>query len=442
LLGFALAAASFMGATIYADSLLGHVAERSHDVSDNAMPSIVELGTIRRELAWSQFAVDEATDGDPSHMSQFPEHIREYEAARERYLKMPRFPGEAELWAQASADLHEAERSMDRARASLAVGAEKVANVEVTERLFPTVSRADAALARLVELNRGAGTAAASEADRAWARVRRFSFAADLVCAAMTGLLAWLAFRGTRSFMAMQEVRAQELEAFASRVAHDVRGPMTPALFALQMLDREVVEDKRLHSYTQRGIRSLRRVEQLVGDLLTFARAAAQPEQGAHASLRPVVVGVVQDAEEQAVPAGVRIDVGELPDCEVACAPGVLSSILMNLVSNAIKHMPKDAAERSVRVTGGAVRGRVRVEVADTGAGLPEGMREQVFEPYVRLDRSRPGIGLGLATVRRLVLAHGGKVGVGPNSGTGSVFWFELPVQEQEPPPRGELAQG
>jgi signal transduction histidine kinase len=114
----------------------------------------------------------------------------------------------------------------------------------------------------------------------------------------------------------------------------------------------------------------------------------------------------------------------------------------MNLVSNAIKHMPKDAEERSVRVAGGAVRGRVRVEVADTGAGLPEGMREQVFEPYVRLDKSRPGIGLGLATVRRLVLAHGGKVGVGPNGGAGSVFWFELPVQEQEPPPRGELAQG
>ncbi len=95
-----------------------------------------------------------------------------------------------------------------------------------------------------------------------------------------------------------------------------------------------------------------------------------------------------------------------------------------------------------MRVRGQAQRGRVRVEVADTGAGLPEEMQQRVFEPYVRLDKSRPGIGLGLATVRRLVLAHGGKVGVSPNAGTGAVFWFELPLSEAVARVRGELPPG
>ena len=75
----------------------------------------------------------------------------------------------------------------------------------------------------------------------------------------------------------------------------------------------------------------------------------------------------------------------------------------------------------------------VRVEVADTGAGVPEAMHERIFEPYVRVDRHQPGLGLGLATVRRLVNAHRGQVGVDPREGAGALFWFVLPLHVPAP---------
>jgi signal transduction histidine kinase len=90
--------------------------------------------------------------------------------------------------------------------------------------------------------------------------------------------------------------------------------------------------------------------------------------------------------------------------------------------------MPPDAPERAVGLQVTIDNGYARIEVADTGGGLPEAMHHRIFEPYVRMDRKQPGLGLGLATVRRLVDAHRGRVGVQSREGTGALFWFALPL--------------
>jgi signal transduction histidine kinase len=433
LLGFVLAVAFFMGATLYADTRLAVIAERSHEVSDNAMPSILELGAVRLELAQIQFDIGEAVEGDRERMRMVPSHVSASEAAWSRYLDLPEFAGELELQADARARLDAARRAVDRVRASIEVGALREAEIWAKKELEPAARDADGALVRLIQFNHDEGRRTALEADIAWSRMRRLSIVTDVVCALITGALAWLGFRSTRRFMSMQKVRADELEAFASRVAHDVRGPLTPALFTLRMFERDFADDEKRRPAIERGIRGLKRVDQLVGDLLTFARAAAAPDVEARAPLGSVVAGVVQDLEAQAAAAGVRIDVSDLPPCDVACAPGVLASVVMNLVSNAIKYMPSDAPERVVSITGGIAGEHVRIEVADTGAGLPEAMHERIFEPYVRMDRRQPGLGLGLATVRRLVDAHRGQVGVRAREGSGALFWFAMPLSRPSP---------
>jgi signal transduction histidine kinase len=75
---------------------------------------------------------------------------------------------------------------------------------------------------------------------------------------------------------------------------------------------------------------------------------------------------------------------------------------------------------------------RCRVSVEDTGPGIPPNKKSILFEPYVRGSANEPGIGLGLATVKRLAEAHGGRVGVESALGSGSTFWFELPKAPPE----------
>jgi signal transduction histidine kinase len=144
--------------------------------------------------------------------------------------------------------------------------------------------------------------------------------------------------------------------------------------------------------------------------------------------LTEAVSGTLSDVEGEAAAANVQVERAEIPTRAVCCAPGVLSSIVENLVRNAIRHMPPDCEPRVVRIHAEEHLDSVRVEVADTGAGIPGELQRTIFEPYVRGSSTRPGLGLGLATVRRLVQSHGGKVGLRSQVGKGSTFWFELPA--------------
>jgi signal transduction histidine kinase len=132
----------------------------------------------------------------------------------------------------------------------------------------------------------------------------------------------------------------------------------------------------------------------------------------------------------EAAAAGIEIESAFDVDCSsgdmVACSAGVLNSLLSNLIGNAIKHMGDSPRRKiSVRVLS---RGEVvRVEVEDSGPGIPDGQRDLIFDPFVRGGSTgTPGIGLGLATVKRLVEGHGGQVGVEAAPRGGSLFWFEL----------------
>ena len=68
-----------------------------------------------------------------------------------------------------------------------------------------------------------------------------------------------------------------------------------------------------------------------------------------------------------------------------------------------------------------------RIEITDNGRGVPMAERTRVFEPLARVDVSVDGVGIGLASCRRIIGAHGGRIGVDPTVTLGARFWFELP---------------
>jgi signal transduction histidine kinase len=113
----------------------------------------------------------------------------------------------------------------------------------------------------------------------------------------------------------------------------------------------------------------------------------------------------------------------------------ILSSLISNLAHNAIKYIG-EGAERRITIRVLDRDAILRFEVEDTGPGLPPGFEQVVFQPYIRARGSlQPGFGLGLATVKKAVEAHGGRVGVRSQVGRGCLFFFELPTRTPSPPP-------
>jgi signal transduction histidine kinase len=240
------------------------------------------------------------------------------------------------------------------------------------------------------------------------------------------------------------QARADELEQFAGRVAHDIKSPLGAVGLALHLAQKGTTDPQRLQSVVTRALSSVHRVQHTVDELLAFAKAGAHPEAGAATSLSAVVDEVVDElrplAEERQVALAVQ-RVGEAGPW-VACAPGALSSLVSNLLRNAVKYTADSRVRRvQVRVLD---RGRCgRLEVDDTGPGIPADLQQQIFKAYVRAPGADgPGIGLGLAIVKRLAEAHGGVVGVRSTVGNGSCFWFEIPKAAPQPQVGARAAVG
>ena len=239
----------------------------------------------------------------------------------------------------------------------------------------------------------------------------------------------------------IEKLRAADLENFAGRVAHDVRSPLTSVSLAVDVARRHPEIDPKLDVTLDRAARTLQRVGELVDGLLVFASAGGVPSKEAQADVQAIVGEVVEGMRPSAEDKDIDLQVEDLCNTVLACSPGVLISMVSNLVGNAIKYIG-DSPVKRVRVRARRQGAMTRVEVEDTGPGIPREQRDRIFNPYVRAAASKvPGLGLGLATVRRLAEAHGGGVGIA-NTEAGSLFWFELPSIEGPHPGRARTQAG
>lgn len=144
-------------------------------------------------------------------------------------------------------------------------------------------------------------------------------------------------------------------------------------------------------------------------------------------------------AEQKGVDFRVRIH-DSAPETLVVDVDMFRDEALGNLVSNAVKFTPEGG---EVRVEARGSPGHVVVEVSDTGPGIPEEHRAQVFEKYYQVKRSRRmGSGLGLAIAREMVEIHGGTIELVATPGPGATFRVTLPLRPPEPAEETEGAQG
>src|SRR5262249_48717815 len=143
--------------------------------------------------------------------------------------------------------------------------------------------------------------------------------------------------------------RTEELEIFAARVAHDILSPLNVIGMFIEVLSHHGPLDERLERLKMLARTSLDHSAVIVNDLLEFARAGARPTLGTQANVQEVVKEVSDELREAAVQKQIALSVEPVGELRVACSRGVLTSVVSNLVRNAIKYM-NESADRFVKI--------------------------------------------------------------------------------------------
>ena len=388
-----------LGVDLYIDQ---QTADRTTELIDNSIRSIALADDLRYQ------AYRLSTAGiDPARLQSIAEQINVDARA---YDPIATDEGERAEWTSLQALLAHLQHDQPAGPDS-----------QLPEQIAKSISR-------LVDINQKA----AVDGRDVIADIHKSGIWIDFVVGGVTAVLAGavaLVFIGVlrrqRALAAMHLAtlgeRAKELEAFAQRTSHDLKGPLSPLRgYADMLVDHESPRVREIAGRIRRGAD---RMAGIVDDLLALS-VEGKPAPG-QVGVTPVVLELLDELQTELRDAEVAVSLG---DCRTACSAGVLAQVLRNLISNAAKY--RAAARKLVlRIEARSTGEHVEIVVSDNGMGMDPDVVAHAFEPFFRADASAaPGHGLGLAIVKRTIAAIGGTCSLSSIRDVGTRVTIQLPA--------------
>ncbi|MDZ7373718.1 MAG: ATP-binding protein [candidate division KSB1 bacterium] len=238
----------------------------------------------------------------------------------------------------------------------------------------------------------------------------------------------------------IQAERMASLGKMAASVAHELNNPMSGILglakYVRRRLDRLDVEPE-LKAEMSRDLEVIeneaKRCGNIVKNLLLFAREGR--EGFSPVDLNDVLSRALVLVSHHLELSGVRLESELAPGgCHVVGNADELKQAFLALLINAVEAMP-DGGTLRVRTEATEGDGKVRVEITDTGVGIPDDVLPHIFEPFFTTKRGGEALGLGLAVVYGIVQKHQGRIDVKTKVGEGTTFTIELPACRERPVP-------
>ncbi len=438
--GFVLSGALFLGSIFTSLWTMRNVEAESAKIAANSVPSVLRLSSARTalrrcQMLLSQLAANPWSSARSRERQEVDEQLGAVEHAVSEYFELPGYERERSTWPVLASHLTALRRAFDELRGLTTPADDALAARIVQLEMRPNVDGLDDALGITMVLHARVASDLARDISSHRRTAGWVALGLAALCVVVSGLLVTRLLEIVRRHSTVLErnaelerTRADELELFSGRMAHDIRGPLTAASMAMELASKDASISEKPRGALERGWRSLRRAAEIIDGLYAFAGSAARPSPGASCDVAQVLAGVLEDLQAEASAAGITVQCQAHDAGLAACQAGVLASIASNLVRNSLKFMG-GAPVRLVQVAASRRDGRVRIDFHDTGPGIPPAVRGRIFDPYVRgPGAASQGLGLGLATVKRLVVAHGGSVAVDSTPEEGAAFTVELPA--------------
>jgi signal transduction histidine kinase len=239
--------------------------------------------------------------------------------------------------------------------------------------------------------------------------------------------------REKRSNEELRQAQSQLLQAeklatigqMAAGIAHELNTPLTYIMGNVELVRGQGLGRPEAHMLDSIQL-GAEKIEHLAKSLLAFSRPAE--DEPAPLAANEVIERCLELCHYQLMKGGVRLEKQLAPDLpEVMGVRNQLEMALINLTVNAIQAM-SSSSRRELKVSSRLQDGELEIAIADTGAGIPEDVRQQIFEPFFTTKPEGHGTGLGLPTVLMAVERHKGTLNLSSEADAGTTFTVRLPT--------------
>jgi two-component system NtrC family sensor kinase len=225
----------------------------------------------------------------------------------------------------------------------------------------------------------------------------------------------------------LQSEKLAAMGRLTSQIAHELNNPIYGIMNTLELLKTEIPPESKRRKILELSLSEIQRLSEMLRNMLSFSK----PEEEARKriNLNDLLEGILLMMERQMRESNVRVVLdldSQIP--EVMASTNQMRQVMLNMFKNAKEAMPNGG---TLTVRTANEDQKVSVHIQDSGVGIPEEIRNKIFEAFFTTKQKVKGVGLGLSVCYGIIKDHGGDIKVESEEGKGTTFIISLPIESQ-----------
>jgi len=222
----------------------------------------------------------------------------------------------------------------------------------------------------------------------------------------------------------LQSEKLAAMGRLTSQIAHELNNPIYGIMNTLELLKTEIPPESKRRRILELSLSETQRLSEMLKNMLSFSK----PEEEARKriNINELLEGILLMMERQMREATIKVETyfdEQIP--EIMASTNQMRQVILNMFKNAKEAMPQGG---TLTVRTEREEQRILIHIQDTGMGIPEGIRNKIFDAFFTTKQKVKGVGLGLSVCYGIIKDHGGEVKVESEEGKGSIFTISLPV--------------
>jgi two-component system NtrC family sensor kinase len=222
----------------------------------------------------------------------------------------------------------------------------------------------------------------------------------------------------------LQSEKLAAMGRLTSQIAHELNNPIYGIMNTLELLKTEISPESKRRRILELSLSETQRLAEMLRNMLSFSKP--EEEKRRPIKMNELIEGILLVMEKQMRESNIKVETffdDEIP--EVMASTNQMRQVMLNMLKNAKEAMPKGG---TLTVKTSKEVNKVLIHIQDTGVGIPEEIRDKIFEAFFTTKQKVKGVGLGLSVCYGIIKDHGGEIKVESEEGKGTTFRIRLPI--------------